>query len=279
MIFSMLLSVNKQCHRRFFYSTAYCGLARKIARSTAVPSRQLTQWPEPLPLTPEQIDEANLLFARPVQFIKSIAHIDQAPESNQPEVAFVGRSNVGKSTLINSLTKNNRLVKTSSKPGHTKLLNFFEIGGQVTLVDMPGYGFKSKDEWGNLVVDYLTQRQHLKRLFVLIDPTAGLKETDMNFIKYLDSVPLSYQIILTKRDRLAEPAFQASKAKIEDYLLNENAICCFPELLSCGKMKKDQEYNALLEAESTKIKHAIVQATHIKVKPRSTTTTRTSPKK
>ncbi|KAI9480838.1 MAG: P-loop containing nucleoside triphosphate hydrolase protein [Benjaminiella poitrasii] len=233
-------------------------------------SFQLVAFPDPPSISPKQLADANLLFARPVQFIKSISHVDQASDLSNPEVAFVGRSNVGKSTLINTITNNSKLVKTSNRPGHTRLLNFFDIGSQVTLVDMPGYGYKSKEEWGDLILDYLSSRQQLKRLFMLVDPLAGLKETDKQLMSYLDQHALSYQVILTKRDRLSTEKFLELKADVERYLV-KNAICCYPQLLSTGKKrmtKRKVDENSVIEDEIAKVKCAIVQATGITVAPR-----------
>ncbi|OAC98883.1 hypothetical protein MUCCIDRAFT_115129 [Mucor lusitanicus CBS 277.49] len=228
---------------------------------------KLVAFPEPPPVSPEQLADATRLFARPVNFIQSISKAEQAPETSKPEVAFVGRSNVGKSTLINNLTNNSRLVKTSNRPGHTRLLNFFDVGRQITLVDMPGYGFKSKEEWGDLILEYLSTRKQLKRLFMLIDPVAGLKETDMQLMSHLDKQALSYQVILTKRDRLSKEAFAASKAEIEKYLV-ENAICCYPQLLVTGKQRSSKfNDNEVVANEMAKVKWAIVNATGITVHP------------
>ncbi|KAI8351230.1 ribosome biogenesis GTP-binding protein YsxC [Choanephora cucurbitarum] len=230
-------------------------------------SFQLVAFPERSVLLPSQAEDANRLFARPVRFLKSISQADQASDLDKPEVAFVGRSNVGKSTLINNLTNNSKLVKTSNKPGHTKLLNFFDVGGQVTLVDMPGYGFKSKEEWGELILDYLRTRQQLKRLFVLVDPTAGLKDTDRQLMEMLDQQALSYQVILTKRDKLSKEAFDRSSRTIEQYLV-KHAICCYPELLMTGKRRTSKiNENDDITQEMTRVKWAVVQATGITVKP------------
>ncbi|KAI8638715.1 P-loop containing nucleoside triphosphate hydrolase protein [Parasitella parasitica] len=230
-------------------------------------SYKLVAFPEPPPVSSEQLTDATRLFARPVKFIQSISKAEQAPDSTKPEVAFVGRSNVGKSTLINTLTNNSRLVKTSNRPGHTRLLNFFNVGDQITLVDMPGYGFKSKEEWGDLILDYLSNRKQLKRLFILIDPAAGLKDTDMQLMSHLDKQALSYQVILTKRDRLSNETFATSKSAIEKYLV-ENAICCYPELLVTGK-KRSKKFNGNddVASEMVKVKWAIVNATGVTVRP------------
>ncbi|CEP15812.1 hypothetical protein [Parasitella parasitica] len=220
-------------------------------------SFKLVAFPEPLPVSSEQLADATRLFARPVKFIQSISKAEQAPDSSKPE----------KSTLINNLTNNSRLVKTSNRPGHTRLLNFFDVGGQIRLVDMPGYGFKSKEEWGELILEYLSNRKQLKRLFLLIDPVAGLKDTDKQLMSHLDQQALSYQVILTKRDRLSKDAFATSKFEIEKYLV-ENAICCYPQLLVTGKRRSNKfNDNDVVANEMAKVKWAIVNASGITVHP------------
>ncbi|KAG2233449.1 hypothetical protein INT48_008855 [Thamnidium elegans] len=227
--------------KRAFHST--CQLLKRSTDHLVTKDNkkfQLVSFPEPPPLLPSQVADANKLFARPVSFIQSISQVDQAPDLTNPEVAFVGRSNVG---------------------GHTKLLNFFDIGGQVTLVDMPGYGYKSKEEWGELILEYLSSRKQLKRLFLLLDPVAGLKETDQQLMSHLDKQALSYQVILTKRDRLSQEAFKESRLAIEKYLV-EHAICCYPQVLVTGKRRTSKSNdNAMVAEEMSKVKWAIVNAT------------------
>ncbi|KAG2221063.1 hypothetical protein INT45_009721 [Circinella minor] len=226
-------------------------------------SYRLTSFPEITPLTPIQSRTASKLFAKPTRFLTSVFEPEKLPSYEKPEIAFVGRSNVGKSTLINRLTNNNKLVKTSSKPGHTKSLNFFDIANQMTLVDMPGYGFQSRETWGDLILYYLRNRTQLKRLFIIIDPIAGLKETDKQIMQILDQQPLSYQIILTKRDRLSKEAFEKSKSVIEEYLVN-HAICCYPEILVTGKRRKSQK-NSLeqITQDIIRVQWTIMTATGI----------------
>ncbi|KAI8089964.1 GTP-binding protein YsxC [Halteromyces radiatus] len=223
----------------------------------------LEAFPPIPPLQPSQRIWANKMFARPASFIKSISQFEQAPETNLPEVAFVGRSNVGKSTLINQLTNNHKLVKTSSKPGHTRLLNFFDLAGKLTLVDMPGYGFKSKTEWGELIMKYLTNRKQLKRLFILVDPTAGLKETDRILMTYLDQHALTYQIILTKRDRLSKAAFDSSRQQIETELIKQ-AICCYPHILSTGMARRSKKNQDTVAHDLAQLRWSILDAAGIK---------------
>jgi len=194
--------------------------------------------------------------------VKSIANVDQAPTTTIPEVAFVGRSNVGKSTLINKLLNRKGLVKTSSKPGHTRLINFFSIGDKLHLVDMPGYGFRSREEWGESIMSYLTAREQLKRTFVLIDSTVGIKPADQQLFEYFDKLALSYQVILTKRDRVSEKKFQENKHEIEASLFKQ-AICCYPQLLASGQQRKSRRganQAAIIDEGIQDIRWAIVNA-------------------
>ncbi|KAI7828666.1 P-loop containing nucleoside triphosphate hydrolase protein [Gamsiella multidivaricata] len=155
-----------------------------------------------------------------------------------PEVAFIGRSNIGKSSLINGLVNRNGLVKTSSKPGHTRMMNFFKVGEKLSLVDMPGYGWKSRDEWGGMILNYLQNRRNLRRIYILVDPSHGLKESDTQIMQLLDGSGLSYQVVLTKKDRLSVTKYNAAKAEIEAQLVRD-AICCFPMVLGVSSRTKD----------------------------------------
>ncbi|KAG0172779.1 hypothetical protein DFQ30_009688 [Apophysomyces sp. BC1015] len=220
---------------------------------------RLVAFPKQPPVSQADLTFANKTFMRPVRFLQSISKAEQAPDRNQPEVAFVGRSNVGKSTAINQLTSNSKLAKTSSKPGHTRLLNFFEVAGELTLVDMPGYGYRSREEWGELILSYLSSRSQLRRLFILVDPTAGLKETDRQLMSYLDEHGISYQVILTKRDKLAAGAFEESKAKIEQYLV-ASAICCYPQILTIGKRRRSKNNDDQVASDVSHVRWSILKA-------------------
>ncbi|KAH8557070.1 GTP-binding protein YsxC [Umbelopsis sp. PMI_123] len=231
--------------------------------------RSISTFPKPIPPTPIQIQFANKLFKQPATFVKSIANVEQAPRTIIPEVAFVGRSNVGKSTLINKLLNRKGLVKTSSKPGHTRLINFFSIGGQMHLVDMPGYGYRSREEWGESIMNYITSRDQLKRTFVLIDSTVGIKPADQQLFEYFDKLALSYQVILTKRDRISTKQFQENKDKIEADVF-KNAICCYPQLLVSGQHRKGRKgvsQATTIDEGIQDIRWAIVNAAGIYVPP------------
>jgi len=158
---------------------------------------------------PEQLEVARKLFAGPVGFLKSAPTLQFLPEPLVPEVAFAGRSNVGKSSLLNALTGRNALARTSNTPGRTQELNFFDIGEPLRfrLVDMPGYGFAKAPpdvvrKWRFLVNDFLRGRDVLKRVLVLIDARHGIKEVDREILAMLDKAAVSYRLVLTKADKI-----------------------------------------------------------------------------
>ncbi|MBN8815179.1 MAG: YihA family ribosome biogenesis GTP-binding protein [Sphingomonas sp.] len=164
--------------------------------------------------TPDTFDEdtietARKVFAGPIAFLKSAPALQHLPGADAPEVAFAGRSNVGKSSLLNALTNRNGLARTSNTPGRTQELNFFDVGQPLAfrLVDMPGYGFAKapKDvvkKWRFLVNDYLRGRDVLKRTLVLVDARHGLKDVDREIMEMLDKAAVSYRLVLTKADKI-----------------------------------------------------------------------------
>lgn len=171
----------------------------------------MTQQPD---IEPEE--RARKLFAGPIEFLKSAPELKFLPDPNVPEIAFAGRSNVGKSSLLNALTNRNSLARTSNTPGRTQELNFFDVGSppQIRLVDMPGYGFAEapKDlvkRWRFLVNDYLRGRAVLKRALVLVDSRHGLKDVDREMMRMLDEAAVSYHIVLTKGDKVKASALGA----------------------------------------------------------------------
>ena len=165
---------------------------------------------------------ARRLFSGPVSFLKSAPELKFLPDPVLPEIAFAGRSNVGKSSLLNKLTNRNGLARTSNTPGRTQELNFFDVGAPpvLRLVDMPGYGFAKapKDvarRWRYLVNDYLRGRVVLKRALLLIDSRHGIKEVDREIIGMLDTAAVSYRIVLTKADKVKASELEAVQAATE----------------------------------------------------------------
>lgn len=156
----------------------------------------------------EQLERGRLLFAGPASFIMGVAIPDQLPEMKGVEIAFAGRSNAGKSSLINTLTSHKELARASNTPGRTRELNFFDIGaGRLTLVDMPGYGYAKAakvevKKWQGLLRTYLRARAGLTRVFVLVDARHGVIGTDLEMFKLLDESAVTFQIVLTKGDKI-----------------------------------------------------------------------------
>ena len=158
--------------------------------------------------TADELAAGEALFARGWQFVKSVPSLEFLPSPDRTEMAFAGRSNVGKSSLINALVGQRGLARTSNTPGRTQELNYFEVpGAALFLVDMPGYGFakapKAKvDAWTSLVKDYLRGRPSLVRVFLLIDARHGLKPPDLGMMALMDEAAVSYQAVLTKADKI-----------------------------------------------------------------------------
>lgn len=153
------------------------------------------------------LEAGRLLFAKECTFVMGVARIDDLPADELPEIAFAGRSNVGKSSLINALTGRKTLARTSNTPGRTQQLNFFNLGGRLTVVDLPGYGYAKApkgevDRWNRLIRKYLKGRVGLRRLCVLIDARHGLKVSDRQVMDMLDEAAVVYQIVLTKTDKV-----------------------------------------------------------------------------
>jgi GTP-binding protein len=167
-----------------------------------------------MPRPDMEIEErARKLFAGPIEFLKSAPGLEFLPAGEVPEIAIAGRSNVGKSSLLNALTNRKGLARTSNTPGRTQELNFFDVGTppQIRLVDMPGYGFAEapKDlvkRWRFLVNDYLRGRTILKRALVLVDSRHGIKDVDREMMRMLDDAAVSYHLVLTKGDKVKPSA-------------------------------------------------------------------------
>ncbi len=166
-----------------------------------------------LPDTPEDdaaallLEAGRLLFAKECRFVAGAADMATLPTDALPEVAFAGRSNVGKSSLVNALTGRKTLARTSDTPGRTQQLNFFELGERLMLVDLPGYGYAEAPkhlvkQWTRLIQDYLRGRPGLRRVLMLVDGRHGLKDTDRELMDMLDKAAVNYQLVLTKADKV-----------------------------------------------------------------------------
>ncbi|WP_416899778.1 MAG: ribosome biogenesis GTP-binding protein YihA/YsxC [Minwuia sp.] len=189
-----------------------------------------------------EVESGRVLFAGDCTFLLSVARLAQLPAPDLPEVAFIGRSNVGKSSLINALTGRKALAKTSNTPGRTQQLNFFDLGGQLMLVDLPGYGFAKApkgtvDAWTRLIRDYLRGRPNLIRVNLLIDSRHGIKESDEDFMNMLDKSAVVYQVVLTKTDKLKrgelERLIDATEAKLRPH------VAAYPKLFATSSEKGD----------------------------------------
>jgi GTP-binding protein len=166
---------------------------------------------------PGEIEAARVLFARPASFMMGAVSLDGLPRADLPEVAFAGRSNVGKSSLINALVGQSRLARASTEPGRTREVNFFLLDQRLRLVDLPGCGFakaprSAASRFQNLARAYLAGRPNLKRVYLLIDARHGVKPADGEAMDALDASAVSYQVILTKADKL-KPAMAAEMAE------------------------------------------------------------------
>ena len=166
---------------------------------------------------PEAIEPARRLFAQECRFVAGAAEAQALPLESLPEVAFIGRSNVGKSSLVNALTSRRMLARISDTPGRTRQINFFDLGGRLMLVDLPGYGYAAASKaaiaaWTALARHYLRGRASLRRACLLIDARHGIKDADRPLMRLCDEAALSYQIVLTKTDKLG-PAELTARAE------------------------------------------------------------------
>jgi GTP-binding protein len=201
--------------------------------------------------TKTQIEEGRRIFAGDCDFVLGAADLVQLPDANRVEIAFAGRSNVGKSSLVNALTGRNTLARTSHTPGRTQQLNFFDLGKLIYLVDLPGYGYAKvsktqKEQWNNLLRAYLRGRPTLRCVFVLIDARHGIKDTDREIMKMLDESAVAYRIILTKADKTKQAQRDHLTKNITESLKSHGAAFADIHFTSAHEQRGLEELRALI---------------------------------
>lgn len=193
-------------------------------------------------LSPEALETGRKLFAGQTEFLKGVVAMDGLPPADRLEVCFAGRSNVGKSTLINAVTGRKALARASNTPGRTQEINFFTLGDNHYLVDLPGYGFANApldvvEKWQRLLKSYLSGRQTLRRAFVLIDARHGIKKVDEEILTLLDTSAVTFQVVLTKADKLKAGDREKVLAQVRGALAKHAAA--FPEIVVTSSEKGD----------------------------------------
>ncbi|MDQ7071727.1 MAG: ribosome biogenesis GTP-binding protein YihA/YsxC [Rhodobacterales bacterium] len=202
------------------------------------------QLPFPLAETPDAAssEKGRLLFAGETEFLKGVVAMSGLPPSDRLEVCFAGRSNVGKSTLINALTGRKALARASNTPGRTQEINFFTAGEDHYIVDLPGYGYANAPldvvaKWQRLLKSYLSGRQNLRRAFVLIDARHGVKKVDEEILSLLDSAAVTFQCVLTKADKVKEKDRAIVLDQVRKALSKHPAA--YPEIILTSSEKGD----------------------------------------
>jgi GTP-binding protein len=188
----------------------------------------------------DELKEGRKLFSAPSAFRLGVAKLEQLPPVRGVEIAFAGRSNVGKSSLINALTGVRGLARASNTPGRTRELNFFDVAGRITLVDMPGYGYAKAPktevkQWQDVLRGYLRGRPGLTRAFVLVDARHGIKREDLDMLDMLDEAAVAYQVVLTKADKI-KPSELADVVTETSKLIHTRAAA-FPSLHATSSEK------------------------------------------
>lgn len=192
--------------------------------------------------TSAQLEDGRLLFARDVDFMRSAVSLETLPPPDLPEICFAGRSNVGKSSLINALTNRKGLARASNTPGRTRELNYFNVDGRLFIVDLPGFGYAraSKvdiERWQILTRAYLQGRPGLRRVFLLIDSRHGIKPLDVEVMDMLDETAVIYQLVLTKIDKIKKAELAKVSEKTQQFITKRPAA--FPFIVQTSSEKKD----------------------------------------
>lgn len=202
----------------------------------------MTQLPFPLAEEPDEItlEKARKLFAGGADFLKGVVAMDGLPPDDRIEVCFAGRSNVGKSSLINALTGRKGLARASNTPGRTQEINYFTLGDERFLVDLPGYGYANApvavvEKWQQLLKRYLSGRQSLRRAFVLVDSRHGIKAVDEEIMKLLDRSAVTFQVVLTKADKISVKDREKMLVQVREKLSKHPAA--YPELVLTSSEK------------------------------------------
>ncbi len=187
------------------------------------------------------IEKGRLLFAQECEFVMGVRTEAELPQAELPEIAFAGRSNVGKSSLLNALTNRRTLARTSNTPGRTREVNFFRLGGALMLVDLPGYGYAKagKEEiarWNKLIDDYLRGRANLRRVCLLIDARRGIGAPDRKVMELLDKAAVVYQVVLTKVDKEKPNALARTRQAVAEEISRHGAA--YPEILETSAAKR-----------------------------------------
>ena len=185
---------------------------------------------------------STLLFSKQIEFVKGVVSIDDLPPADRPEVCFAGRSNVGKSSLLNAITNRRALARTSNTPGRTQQVNYFSVGNGLYIVDLPGYGYAKAplgevEKWKSLVFSYMRGRRNLKRIFLLIDIRHGIKSTDIDTMNLLDKAAVNYQIIFTKCDKLKN--HEMENLVIDYVKCLDSQIAIYPEVIISSAHKRE----------------------------------------
>lgn len=198
----------------------------------------------PIAEAPDELsaEKGRLLFAGETDFVKGVVAMSGLPPADRIEVCFAGRSNVGKSSLINALTGRKGLARASNTPGRTQEINFFTAGNEHYLVDLPGYGYANAplavvEKWQRLLKQYLSGRQSLRRAFVLIDARHGVKDVDEEIMSLLDSAAVTFQAVLTKADKVKEKDREKVLNQVREKLSKHPAA--FPEIVLTSSEKGD----------------------------------------